>query len=256
MASKSSASGGEWLKVHSRPCADRRGRVPLHARTAIGQKGDGPARLDTRQQRGPAPRQAARANTPTARTLDRKQSARGSNCDPLIGIPGAAHRVARVHFSQHRALNPADRPRHRVCRASPAWLSVRARDGACPRRLASMATTRCDGNRKRAPLGERELVGSSIRAQWKSGMAGALARRVPVVEFADLRYPPRVYFGHATGQFAGQVAARKVNVLERRSETPVACERSDHMQLPTSSRQIRQAKMPQRVGAEARDAGA
>src|SRR5256885_14829168 len=45
-----------------------------------------------------------------------------------------------------------------------------------------------------------------------------------------------------------------MNVLERCSQAPVACERSDRVQLPPSTRQIRQAEMPQRVRAEARDA--
>src|SRR5947209_10643511 len=87
-------------------------------------------------------------------------------------------------------------------------------------------------------------------------MVGGLAPRAPVEKLADLSHPPGVYLGHAARQLAGQVSTREMNVLERCGEAPVACERSDRMQLPTSSRQIRQAKVPQRVGAEARNAGA
>ena len=66
-------------------------------------------------------------------------------------------------------------------------------------------------------------------------------------ELADLSNPPSVYFGHSTRQLACQVPTRDVNVQECCGEAPVACERSDRVQLPTSTCQIRQAKMPQRV---------
>ena len=67
------------------------------------------------------------------------------------------------------------------------------------------------------------------------------SRRVSQL-LTHLRHPPGMDLGHAAFELGCQVTAGEVDVLECCREAAVACERRNRMQLPTSSRQIRQQR--------------
>src|SRR5438105_13822914 len=71
----------------------------------------------------------------------------------------------------------------------------------------------------------------------------------------ELRHSLRVHFRHAALKLESELAAREMDVLEGCLRTAMACEGGYRVQLPDGAGQVGEAQVPQRMGAELRDAG-